>query len=589
MGCPTVRKVPKTDRGGDFPPLFYPPRPDRIPPLARSPRTSAGRGREKLDFFWLPVWLVFAAVWCLSASGQLSATFDEPVYLRHGLERWRTGDCRHLTKLGTMPLPVDVATLPLYLAERWRGFPFDVNDDLDELLPPARAANLFFLGLLLYYGLRAGRSLAGPWGGRLAVAFLACEPTVLAHAGLATTDIAITACLLALLYHYRAAREAGTPAGRFRRIVVPAFWFAATVLSKASGIVYGPLCLLAVELSRKRPEGQERSFCLRAMGGPLIELMAIMGMGLLLTCLYCGSSDGPARARLIARVEQLSDGPVRRLLSPIAEHAPLFNNAADGIWFQVRRGAQRQEGTFLLGKWHAGQWVWYYFPAALAIKLPLPLLVLPLLLAVRRPRSLTSWPCVAAGALLFFSVVCRVQIGVRFMLPLIALALVGLAAACAVTARRHAAIRFAAPLALVWMLVSSVAVWPHGLCYTNELWGGTERGYLCLSDSNYDWGQGARELCRWQREQGIARLDVWYFGSDPALRRLPLRWLHLENMPVHAPGGLLDLLDGRYLAVSTTALHGHPCHDCPAAVFLRGHRPVARTRTFLIYYISKAG
>src|SRR5437773_11079914 len=105
---------------------------------------------------------------------------------------------------------------------------------------------LFFWYLLLFYARRAGRELAGPWGGRLAVALMACEPSLLAHASLATTDIAVTACLLALAYHFHGGREAGW----WRRIAVPAVWFGAAVLAKASGLVFGLLILLVIECSR---------------------------------------------------------------------------------------------------------------------------------------------------------------------------------------------------------------------------------------------------------------------------------------------------------------------------------------------------
>ena len=66
-----------------------------------------------------------------------------------------------------------------------------------------------------------------------------------------------------------------------------------------------------------------------------------------------------------------------------------------------------------------------------------------------------------------------------------------------------------------------------------------------------------------------------------------MRWLHLENMPIHVPGGMLDLLRGHYLAVSTTVLYGHPCSESPAAAYLRSCRPVDRTSTFLIYFFPR--
>src|SRR5438552_1152595 len=44
---------------------------------------SAWRTRV-VDALWLIAWGVASSAWCLTAAGQLSATFDEPLYLPHG-------------------------------------------------------------------------------------------------------------------------------------------------------------------------------------------------------------------------------------------------------------------------------------------------------------------------------------------------------------------------------------------------------------------------------------------------------------------------------------------------------------------------
>src|SRR5437016_1651421 len=77
------------------------------------------------DLVWLLAWGLGSSLWCVTADQQLSATFDEPVYVNKGLERWRSGSTAGLMRMGTMPLPVDVQTLPLYLAECWHGAPWD--------------------------------------------------------------------------------------------------------------------------------------------------------------------------------------------------------------------------------------------------------------------------------------------------------------------------------------------------------------------------------------------------------------------------------------------------------------------------------
>ncbi len=149
----------------------------------------------------------------------------------------------------------------------------------------------------------------------MAVAFLACEPTILAHAGLATTDMAISACLLALTYHYRTSREPGANAGWFWGVAVPAFWFGAAVLAKASGLVFGPLCLLAVEGERLvRSNGAGPTILARLRSA--ISGLALTGIGgLLLVTLYCGSSDGWLRRTMVQRAEQM---PFPEVAVPIA-------------------------------------------------------------------------------------------------------------------------------------------------------------------------------------------------------------------------------------------------------------------------------
>ncbi len=183
------------------------------------------------------------------------------------------------------------------------------------------------------------------------------------------------------------------------------------------------------------------------------------------------------------------------------------------------------------------------------------------------------------------------QIGVRLVLPLVALLAVGTAAAVVRAwqeGRRLAArqlLAAAAGIGLAWTAADAAAVWPHGLCYVNELWGGTATGYLRLSDSNYDWGQGLPELARWQGEHGIEPLDVWYFGTDPRLRTMPVREVPFHVLPDNATDPLAAVR-GHYLAVSTTLLHGPEGPNelsRRVVAVLRACRPVGRTTTFWIY------
>jgi hypothetical protein len=228
----------------------------------------------------------------------------------------------------------------------------------------------------------------------------------------------------------------------------------------------------------------------------------------------------------------------------------------------------------------------------LTIKLTVPFLLMLLAIGAARARVLTNWACLSAAVLLVCSLNFRVQIGIRLVLPLVALAIVGLAAACVEACRhgrwqdRRRLLTAGVAAALVWNVVAAALVWPHGLGYVNELWGGHERGYRLISDSNYDWGQGLPELHAWQQRNGGVEVDLWYFGCDPAMAKMHIHSVPFHRLPIQGPSDVLAQTRCRYLAVSTTLLYGlatkAESHES-AAAFLRSCTPIDRTTTFLIF------
>ncbi len=551
------------------------------------------------DWLWFLAWVVGSSAACVSAAWRIGATFDEPLYISRAMEGWRNGSHEGLLHLGTMPLPLDLCSMPIYLCERWRGTPFDLSRDIDALLPWYRLGTLVFWVLLLFYARLIGRQLAGPRGGRLAVAFLACEPSLLAHASLGATDIAETACVVALVYHFRTDRESSW----LRRLAWPTFWYAAAVLAKASGLVFGPLCMVVLEGERLAREGSLqlpqwrdlRGWCRQTWNAvaPLRrDLTIIICSGLAIVFVYCGSDWKPLPS-FVAWSRSLPSGAMGTAMIWLAEHLCIFSNAGEGLMRQVGHN-MRGHGVYLLGA-SGPSYFWYYFPVALTMKLSIPLLVGTLLVAAVRSRALLNWALVTAAALLVFSLNCHVQIGIRLVLPLCALLAIGLAAAVVQAVRdvgpgwRRRLLQSSAAAGVLWTGIAAAAIWPNWLCYVNEFWGGTERGYLCLSDSNYDWGQGVPELARWRSAHPRPPLDVWYFGTDPLLERLPVRDLPLHALPIERPEDVVARVQGHYLAASTTLLYGSYAQGTQgnamrnAADFLRGREPVARTTTFLIY------
>lgn len=532
--------------------------------------------RQAIDIGWLFCFALASSVWCWSAAAHLGATFDEPTYLRCGLEHWHTGSYKQLMRLGTMPLAVDLQTLPVYLWEKWRGNPVP----FDDALRSARAATLLFWWVLLIYTWRAGRTIAGSWGGRIAVALLACEPVLLGHSALATSDIAVAACLLVLVIEFRAGRNSKWP----RRLLLPAILYGIAILAKASALVFGPFFLLTLEAERLwgiRDHPISRENIRRS----LLDLLVIGAGGLAFTFLYCGS-DWTTERTFIEWAQTVPPGKFHDLMLWTAEHLRIFTNAGEGLAQQIKHNI-RGHGTFILGHDYPRA-VWFYFPVALTIKTTLSLLSLPLVILAIHRAALRNWACILAAVLLVYSLTCRVQIGVRFMFPLIVFLCIGLGGAAVITWRQLVGWK---QIALtIWLVVaissaafSAIQVWPHGICYTNPAWGGTANGYRLLSDSNYDWGQGLPDLQTWLRQRDVGELNVWYFGTDPSVLLPPLK-----ELPLHRPetGKVSDAVKDKIVAVSTTLLYGSYTNRTPArdaVAFFHSRQPFDRTTTFLIY------
>jgi hypothetical protein len=155
--------------------------------------------------------------------------------------------------------------------------------------------------------------------------------------------------------------------------------------------------------------------------------------------------------------------------------------------------------SYLFGQaWTGGRW-WYY-PGSLLVKVPAPALVLliagPLALrsmpAPLRRRVLTA-VMMPAGLLLAFTIAQPLTLGVRLILPVIALHPVA-ASAAAAPPRRW--VRAAVAGVVVLQIVAVVASAPHSIALTTPPF---TPAYRWASDANVNYGQDARRLADWSR------------------------------------------------------------------------------------------
>ena len=548
---------------------------------------------RRADVAWLLVWGALSSAWCLTAARELSATFDEPFYLRAGLNSWRTGSNYELMRAGTMPLPVDVQYLPIYLWERSRGEPFDLDREFHTILPYSRALNLVFWWVLLVYGMLVARQFGGPWAGRFAVVLIATEPSLLGHACLATTDISVTGLVLAFAYHY----ERGRDGGRWGRWLLPGLLYGLAMMAKASALTFVPLFMVAFELPRLYSSGAFRPasgtsrlrHLWRATAQLRRDAWKILLVGTIVVWTYCGT-DWTTQPSFVKLADNMSEeGRWTPAVRWVAHNLSVFPNAGQAFAYQIKHNF-RGHPCNTLGEWYPRS-VWFHFPVLLTIKLTFVTLVLTAGLLVARPRSLLTPVGLAALLLLLFSLNCRVQIGVRLVFPLVATILValavGLGRSLADWTDRSRSIVLGMLTAAC--LVPAIRTWPDGIRYANVIWGGPESAAPILADANYDWGQGLKDLDRWTAEHELPIAKVWYYGMDPVIGNDKTRLMRLhdkDEWPAHTPVDVANHVRGKVVAVGSSLRFGYPglTPQMPVVLeFLRGQEPVGRTRTFLVY------
>ncbi len=434
-------------------------------------------------------------------------------------------------------------------------------NDADKVLAASRWMQVVLTvltGIVIFFWLRR---LAGGMAAALGVALWALNPVTLAYGHLVLTDMGET-----LMF-------------------VLAVWGFSTFLD--------------------RPSTGRAALCGLACGGALVMkfsavllapiLLALLGLHVML------KRDWRGLGKHLLVMALAAAGVVLLIYAPFWRPAPpLPADTATKIgvptWFQVLRpvlippdffkglallGQHESAGhwAFLCGQWRQTGW-WYYFPVTMAVKTPLPLLLLTavgLLMWLGRLRRFSlpqAIPWLAALLYLLFAMAGNINIGVRHLLPMFALLAVGTASQFSLRSRQ---VQLCAWLCTGWLLLVTWHARPYFIEYFNELAGGPSNGYRCLVDSNLDWGQDVKRLKHFLNEQAMTNIDLAYFGPDRSLdyERITGR----RVTPDEASG-----LHSGTLVISASYLMGRGWDWLRAC-----HEPVARVGyTMFVYRLGDA-
>ena len=126
--------------------------------------------------------------------------------------------------------------------------------------------------------------------------------------------------------------------------------------------------------------------------------------------------------------------------------------------------------------------------------------------------------------------------GIRYLLPVYPLALV-LAGKLPQLIGRKPLARLVPAVGALATAIGVLSAWPDYLPYVNALFGGPDRAYRLLGDSNVDWGQDLEQLGDYMRENGVDRVALAYFGTaDPARYGIDYEYLPSPNSALRRSG-----------------------------------------------------
>jgi hypothetical protein len=456
------------------------------------------------------------------------------------------------------------------LPDRWK----EGNAVLNSAPRYGKALTLARLGILPFFLLACtmvwlwGRKLLGDWGALAPVFLFTNLPPVLAHAGVATMDMAIGAGFLTALFTFTLWLEEGT----LRRSILFGLGLALAMLCKFSAVLLLPVGIAAIAWLHPRVR-QKRNWAWIPVAFLLIWGAYSFSFGPMTEHV---ASDAAGQGGIFAKIPT----PWLHALETLPVPAPQL---LDGLW-QVHNHIDAGHTAFLLGRHSFHGW-WYFFPVALAVKTPLAILLLAVLGVValgratsRESRRALWMPAILTAAILLVNLPTSLNIGVRYLLPLYPL--LGLTAGIGTVWlwRRY---RIAAVILLVWTALSSAAAHPDYLAYFNEL-GGTHPERI-LVDSDLDWGQDMARLAAELQRRRVPyfHMACLYTGDDTRLG-LPA-WDSLE--PYQPVAG--------WVAVSHTMLQNYGWMAAQqrgrqdlAFAWLDQYQPVGRVgKSILLYFI----
>jgi 4-amino-4-deoxy-L-arabinose transferase-like glycosyltransferase len=431
----------------------------------------------------------------------------------------------------------------------------------------------------------------GDIAGLMAVTLFTTLPTVLAFASMAYTDIPTGCMQLAAFFGFAKWLEMPTKRSSIWLGIIVGL----ALLSKMTTVLYFPAAAVGMFLCKWWLFGEHRNAFAtdstrKTLSGLAIAFVFAVGV---LWGGY-GFSVGHVQESMQVTPDSLPSfqhfpRPVRGIArAMIVEDwlipAPALLKGVATIW-SLNGSAPP---AYLLGRTKNGGW-WYFFLLGIAVKLPLPFLLLSvagLIVTLRfgRQKKWTSaLPAACALAVLAVTLPVKYNAGTRHVMvvfPLLAIvAASGASWLWHLTGNWRPWRRLAITILLLWQAASSLSAGTDFISYFNQL-AGHDPSRILVSGCDLDCGQDLFRLSQALHQRDIAHFSIAIWSSAD-LSRTDLPPFNLLQ-PFKPTTG--------WVAVSMRALREgdvfHSTYSPGAFLWLERYRPVAQVgKTILLYYI----
>lgn len=520
----------------------------------------------------LAIAICLVALACLrivAASSELSPTWDEPAHVACGMEYL----AKHVYRYEPQHPPLARAMgalLPLLSGVHPEGLPNFNTEGVAIIYQgghPAQTLALMRAGILVFFVMAC--AIVYLWAKRsfgntvavLAVALFTLAPIVLAHAGLATTDMGLTAGLTAAFFALLLWAE--TPTWKHSVLLGAATAFA--LLTKFTTLGYFPAAAIFALLAYIAVERPGMSGLVAAAKVRVLPFALAIATGAFTVWAGYFFSFGKV--------------PGTNLTVPAPE-------LWDGIRFAMYH-TSKGHAAYFMGEVRNTGW-WYFFPLLLLVKTPLAWLLLTgfgLVVSWGRRAQLAYWlPVAFALGVLLPAMTSHVNIGLRHILPIFsALAIVAAIGLQRLLERGYTA-KWAGPLALAlvaWVAISGMAHHPDYLSYFNEL--GGDHPERIVVDSDLDWGQNIVRLSRRLKDLNATQVAFTDFNLRP---KNLMYWPGLP--PVQEINPLRPTVGWSAVSPSLWMLrqYGLNYRDPRVQPWFAYYRPVEKVGTLWLYNLS---